>query len=328
MDFKEAFESFSQKNILIVGDVMVDAYINGGVSRISPEAPVPIVNLKNKENRLGGAANVALNIASLGATPIICAVVGPDYDGEILKELLVEAQLDTSGILVDVDRRTTKKTRVIADNQQMLRIDQEDIHDLKDSMAENFINNIKRIIATRHIDAIIFEDYNKGLLSEKVITDLIAFANENDVITTVDPKSKNFFAYKNVTLFKPNLKELNEGVQQECNPLNEEQFLEGIKILEDQISPKYSFVTLSEHGVFIKEDGNHHFIPAHFRNIADVSGAGDTVISVATLALVAGLSIDKIAQIANLAGGMVCEQSGVVSINKEDLLIESKKVFA
>ena len=235
MDFKEAFDSFNQKNILIVGDVMLDAYVNGAVSRISPEAPVPIVNLTNKENRLGGAANVALNIASLGATPIICAVVGSDYDGEILNDLLVEAQLDTSGILVDVDRRTTKKTRVIADHQQMLRIDQEDTHDLKESMAENFVNNIKRIVSTRHIDAIIFEDYNKGLLSEKVITELIAFANENDVITTVDPKSNNFFAYKNVTLFKPNLKELNEGVKQDCDPKIKNSSLRELKYLKKKL---------------------------------------------------------------------------------------------
>ena len=327
MDFRQAFDSFNNKNILIVGDVMVDAYIKGCVDRISPEAPVPIVNLDKKENRLGGAANVALNIASLGATPIICSVVGADHDGEILKELLVEADLDTSGIIIDSDRRTTKKTRIIADNQQMLRVDQEDTFYVKDAIAENFINNIKRIVGSRHIDAIIFEDYNKGLLSEHVITSLIEFANENDIITTVDPKKANFFSYKNVTLFKPNLKELNEGLKVEVCPTNKESFVDAVMSLEEQLNPTYSFITLSEHGVFIKDKEEHQFIPAHFRNIADVSGAGDTVISVATLALVVGLPKEMIAEIANLAGGMVCEQVGVVSINKDELLNETLKVF-
>lgn len=327
MDFKQAFDSFKTKNVLIVGDVMVDAYIRGNVSRVSPEAPVPIVNLENRENRLGGAANVALNIASLGATPIICAVVGSDKEGDLLKELLQDANLDTSGVIHDVDRQTTVKTRIISDQQQLLRVDQEDTHYLKDSVAESFVNNIKRIVGSRHIDAIIFEDYNKGVLCEKVIEGIIAIANENKILTTVDPKKDNFFAYKNVSLFKPNLKELREGLNVNCDPRNKEEFVEVVNQLQEKISCERAMITLSEHGVFIKDQDEFFFIPAHFRNITDVSGAGDTVISVATLALAAGLPTKMIAEVANLAGGLVCEQVGVVSIGRNELLNEAYKVF-
>lgn len=327
MDFKQAFDSFKTKNVLIVGDVMVDAYIRGSVSRVSPEAPVPIVNLEDRENRLGGAANVALNIASLGATPIICAVVGSDQEGDLLKELLQESNLDTSGIIHDVDRQTTVKTRIISDQQQLLRVDQEDTHYLKDAVAESFVNNISRIIGSRHIDAIIFEDYNKGVLSEKVISAIIEIAKEHNIVTTVDPKKENFFAYKNVSLFKPNLKELREGLNVNCDPRNKEEFVKVVNILQEKIACERAMITLSEHGVFIMDNDSHYFIPAHFRNITDVSGAGDTVISVATLALAVGLPTKLIAEIANLAGGLVCEQVGVVSIGRSELLDETHKVF-
>jgi rfaE bifunctional protein kinase chain/domain len=212
IDLKNTFDAFNSKKIIIVGDVMIDTYLNGSVSRISPEAPVPIVQFKSKEHRLGGAANVALNIKALGATPFICSVIGDDEDGKLFHSLLSDSALSAQGIVVDAERMTTVKTRVIGNNQQLLRLDSERTNPILTATQHELIQRIQTIAVTEKVDAIIFEDYNKGVLTENVIRTLIDFANEHEIITTVDPKKENFFAYYNVTLFKPNLKELKEGV--------------------------------------------------------------------------------------------------------------------
>ncbi len=320
MDFKKVVEQFKTKRILVIGDVMIDAYVRGTVNRISPEAPVPIVSLQKDEDRLGGAANVAINLVSMGATAIICSVIGNDKSGEKMVTLLAENSISSEGLIFSADRQTTVKTRVIGNNQHLLRIDSEQTDDITASEENELVLKVKEIL-NQQVDAIIFEDYNKGVLTERVIQQIIEFANSKNIPTTVDPKNKNFFAYKNVTLFKPNLKELKEGVGMKFTFSEKEQFENAVSKLESKLNNKVSFVTLSEHGVFIKDDKEQHYIPAHIRNIADVSGAGDTVISLATLCLTAGLPIRQIAEIANLAGGLVCEKSGVVSIDK-DLLIE------
>jgi rfaE bifunctional protein kinase chain/domain len=320
MDFKQIVEQFKQKRILIIGDVMIDSYLRGNVNRISPEAPVPIVSLQKEEDRLGGAANVAVNLVSMGATAIICSVIGNDKSGNKMVELLEENNISSKGLILSSERQTTVKTRVIGNNQHLLRIDSEQTNDINSNEEDLLIQKVSEIL-NDSIDAIIFEDYNKGVLTERSIQKIIELANSKNVLTTVDPKSKNFFAYKNVTLFKPNLKELKEGVGMSFSFSEKDQFIKAIEQLESKLNNKLSFVTLSEHGVYIKDNKNEHFIPAHIRNIADVSGAGDTVISVATLCLTVGLPIKEIAEIANLAGGLVCEKSGVVSIDK-DLLIE------
>ena len=315
MNTEELFNNFSKKRVLVVGDVMVDAYLNGRVTRISPEAPVPIVNLTSSEDRLGGAANVALNLRSLGAEPILCSMVGSDAGGDSFVNLLEKRKLSTDGIIQSQSVKTTVKTRVLGNNQQLLRIDDERITALNADQEAQMIQRVAELIAD--VDAVILEDYNKGLLTEHVINEVIRLANENNVISTVDPKKDNFFAYREVTLFKPNLKELKEGLNIDFDFASDRTaFEQAIDELESRLSNKLSFVTLSEHGVFMKEKEAKHYIPAHVRNIADVSGAGDTVIAVATLCLTAGLEPSLTAEIANLAGGLVCEQSGVVPIDQ------------
>lgn len=322
MTINELLQAFKSKRILVVGDVMIDAYMQGKVHRVSPEAPVPIVSLDSEEMRLGGAANVALNLQSLGATPILCAMVGADKYGKVLKELLRVQNMSDSGIVESSNRVTTVKTRVIGNNQQLLRIDAEDTHLLNKEEETTFLKTVNDLLNREKVDAIIFEDYNKGLLTPSIIEDIIRLAKEKQIPTTVDPKKDHFLAFKGVTLFKPNLKELREGVGIPCSFQKKDLFDQAVNILEANLENEITFVTLSEHGVFIKDRKQEYHAPAHIRNIADVSGAGDTVISVATLCLTLGLSIESIAELSNLAGGLVCEKSGVVSIDSQQLIEE------
>lgn len=322
MTIHEILAAFKTKRILVIGDVMIDAYMLGKVHRVSPEAPVPIVSLESQEQRLGGAANVALNLQSMGATPILCAIVGADKEGHVLKGLLEEQNMLSSGIVASENRVTTVKTRVIGNHQQLLRIDAEDTHPLNEKEEQLFLDSVKKTIETEKVDAIIFEDYNKGLLTPTVIGGIIALAKEYKIPTTVDPKKDNFLAFKGVTLFKPNLKELKEGVGIDCSFHKRDLFDQAVTSLEKNLGNEITFVTLSEHGVYIKDQQRNYHTPAHVRNIADVSGAGDTVISVATLCLITELSIESIAELSNLAGGLVCEKSGVVSIEPDQLIQE------
>lgn len=322
MTIHEILAAFKTKRILVVGDVMIDAYMLGKVHRVSPEAPVPIVSLESEEQRLGGAANVALNLQSLGATPILCALVGADKDGRMLKELLEAQNMLSTGIVSSENRVTTVKTRVIGNQQQLLRIDAEDTHPLNQEEEEAFLSSVRRTLETGQIDAIIFEDYNKGLLTPAVIEGIIELAKKHAIPTTVDPKKDNFLAYKGVTLFKPNMKELKEGVGIDCSFQKRALFDQAVELLEQHLQNEITFVTLSEYGVYIKNGDRKHHAPAHVRTIADVSGAGDTVISVATLCLTADLSVESIAELSNLAGGLVCEKSGVVSIDPDQLIQE------
>ena len=328
MDFKNLFDQFVGKRILVIGDVMIDSYLRGKVNRVSPEAPVPIVSLDIEEDRLGGAANVAVNLIAMGALPIICSVVGNDKQGEILKSLLVEAGISDQGLVYSADRKTTVKTRVIGNNQQLLRIDSEQTNPISKLEEKDLIELVNNLINSG-VDGIVFEDYNKGVLTSTLIQNVISSANEKGIVSTVDPKKENFLAYKNVTLFKPNLKELKEGLGLDFSFVHsKDKFEQAIEQMEKELNNKISFVTLSEHGVFIKEGQAQEYFAAHLRNIADVSGAGDTVISIATLCLVAGVPINLIAEISNIAGGLVCEESGVVSINKEQLLLEVEELLA
>jgi rfaE bifunctional protein kinase chain/domain len=321
MNIQEIFSQFTSKRIAILGDVMMDAYVIGSVTRISPEAPVPIVSLSKKENRLGGAANVALNIVSLGAEAIICSVVGDDSEAEELIQIFDKENVNSSGIVRSRYRKTTVKTRIIGNNQQLLRVDYEQIDPISTDEENQLIQKVADLIQTG-IDALIFEDYNKGVLTERVISEVLYLCKTANIPTTVDPKRDNFFAYKGVTLFKPNLKELKEGLNVHFDISNKEAFENAVLQLEDKLQNENTFITLSEHGVFIKSAEEKIYIPAHIRTIADVSGAGDTVISVATLCLAIGLPIEKVAAYANLAGGLVCEKSGVVSIEKDQLIEE------
>lgn len=311
---------------MIIGDVMMDSYIWGKVERVSPEAPVPVVKVSKKENRLGGAANVALNVQSLGGKPFICAIIGDDKDGAEFLSLLRNQNLSEQGILKIKNRPTTVKTRIIAHNQQIVRVDAETDENISEAETELMIGIIKTILADQKIDAIIFEDYDKGLITEKLITETVKLAEQRGIITVVDPKKRNFHSYKGVHLFKPNLKELEDGLKTVINPSKPGQVENAISKLKSQLGAKAVMLTLSEKGVFINSDLGQRHIPAHKRDIADVSGAGDTVIATAALCLAAGLDEFKSSEIANLAGGLVCEHVGVVPIDKARLLEESRKL--
>lgn len=323
-NIQKIFKSFSEKKVIVIGDVMVDTYISGSVSRISPEAPVPVVKFKTREHRLGGAANVALNIKALGADPIICTIVGKDEEADLFMRLINDNKLTPKGIIPFDERSTTLKTRIIGNNQQLLRVDQETIEPLTSSQEFALIERVKEICEKDDIGAIVFEDYNKGVLTEEVIRKIIEYANQHDIITTVDPKKENFLTYQHVTLFKPNLHELRTGTNSEFEGNDQKAIKGAVKKLNEVLKAKYMLITLSENGVFIGNEEEEHFIPAHYRNITDVSGAGDTVISVATLCLLANMPIKDVAVVANLAGGLVCEHVGVVSVNKDQLLEEVK----
>lgn len=325
---KELFDSFNRQTIMIIGDVMLDVYMKGKVERISPEAPVPIVSVTETFSRLGGAANVAQNLKGLGAKPILCSIIGNDDKSNELLSLMSEQNMTTSGIVKSDERITTRKVRIISNNAQMLRVDTENTFDLTEKEHSLLMTEIKNIINNEKIDGIILQDYNKGVLTENIIKEVVAIANEKNIPVGVDPKKKNFLSYKNVTLFKPNLKELREGLGITVKDESIDDITNAIDLLYKELNCKYIMTTLSERGVLIKDyDTNTcHHIPAHLRKIADVSGAGDTVLSVAMLCLVCKQEAYNIAALSNLAGGLVCEELGAVSINKERLFAESKKI--
>ena len=330
-DFIDLFKSFDELNVLIIGDVMVDSYLWGSVERISPEAPVPIVSVKKRENRLGGAANVALNIKSLGANPILFSVIGDDQKGNEFIELLEEQNMDTSGIVLSPDRITTTKFRVIGNKVQLLRVDEEVDSDLNQNDKNTVFNRFDILIKKFPIDVIIFQDYDKGVISNDLIIHITSKANDLGIPVTVDPKRRNFLSYTNVTLFKPNLKELKEGLNVEFDSMDMVAVKNSVKELKTTLNSKMVLLTLSENGIYIDYDqenaSQNKILPSHVRNISDVSGAGDTVISVASLCLAKKIDPSVMAAISNLAGGQVCEKVGVVPVDKGKLLEEAIKLF-
>jgi rfaE bifunctional protein kinase chain/domain len=320
---REIFKSFNNLNVLVIGDVMVDSYLWGNVNRISPEAPVPIVTVKHKERRLGGAANVALNLQALGATPILCSVIGVDYEGQSFLDLLRQQKLSQKGILKSRERITTVKTRVIGNNYQVVRVDEEWEEDIIASEVDQLLQLISFILQHDKIDVIIFEDYNKGLITNKIIQKTVDLAKKLGIPVAVDPKKKNFLNYKGVTLFKPNLKELREGLKVDFSADNGNEMQRILSSFRNRQKIATILLTLSEKGICTNSRSVKEIVPAHYRNIADVSGAGDTVISVAALCLALETDPILLAALSNLAGGLVCEQVGVVPLNKDQLLKEA-----
>jgi rfaE bifunctional protein kinase chain/domain len=300
----------------------------GQVERISPEAPVPVVTLHHKEYRIGGAGNVALNCKSLGAQVSVLSVTGDDSNSELLRKLFDSSKIDTSYLLKSAERITTNKTRIISRNQQMMRLDEEMTGDLSKKDEKALIEKVRSFISTAEPDIIIFEDYNKGILTEGIIKKVIEMCKEDGVITAVDPKRKNFFAYKEADIFKPNLKEVKEGLNLLIDDVNQSLLKKIHKELKKILSHSVSLITLSEKGVFFQEDDQAGIISSHIRNIADVSGAGDTVIAVAAMVYAATKNVQMMAEIANIAGGIVCEEVGTVAINKEKLLHECELLLS
>lgn len=318
----EIFDAFNNKKVLIIGDIMLDAYDWGKVERISPEAPVPIINLTEREYRLGGAANVALNIQALGAIPVLCALVGKDIDGKELMNLLTSLKMTVEGIVTSEERVTTVKRRILAGYQHLLRIDNESTKFATDSEKPELLKKIKSQLSD--CDVVIFEDYDKGVITPEIISTVVQWCKEQNIPVAVDPKKRNFLDYKGVTLFKPNLKELKEGLKIDFNVKDPNQLEAAVNELHSHLGSDKYLITLSERGVFIKSDLDSFHIQAHLREIADVSGAGDSVIATAALCLALGLSDQLIAQLSNLAGGLVCEHVGVVPINKQEFKIEAE----
>ena len=317
-------EQFNGLKALIIGDVMIDVYSKGVIERMSPEAPVPIVNVKTRFARLGGAANVALNLKALGATPILCSLIGDDEGGKNLVRLMLEAGLDTGGLATSPTRPTTVKHRIFNDERQVLRMDEESTADLSDEEHQGLLEVIEKKLEKNRFDVILLQDYNKGVLAGKMIQSIIALAKKKGIPVTVDPKKKNFFAYQGVTLFKPNGKELREGLGVTAE--TPEELQQAMLLLQQRIHCDYLMVTLSDKGVMMLHDGKYLHLPAHPRKILDVSGAGDTVLSVAALCVALQASPETIASLSNLAGGLVCEEVGVVPINKERLAQEVQRI--
>jgi rfaE bifunctional protein kinase chain/domain len=327
MNVPEILNGLSNIKVAVIGDVMLDTYCWGKVDRISPEAPVPIVALDKKEIRIGGAGNVALNTVALGAPTFVFSVIGEDEEGMALKDLMRRSNIYVDHLVASSKRITTNKTRIISRNQQMMRLDAELVNDLDTALEDELIERFTKFVAVHQPQVVILEDYNKGVLTPRLVTAIIAICRDNNIITTVDPKRKNFFAYKGATIFKPNLKEVKEAL----NLLFEEidiDLLNNIHLqLHDVLGHNYSLITLSEHGIFHAGEEGSKIVPTHRRNIADVSGAGDTVIAVASLVYAASKNIHLAAEIANIAGGLVCEEVGTVAIDKDKLIGESKTLL-
>jgi len=325
-NIEQVFSKFSELNVLIIGDAMVDSYLWGKVDRISPEAPIPIVTVTKQENRLGGAGNVSLNIQALGATPILVSIIGDDEKGRIFTELMVENHLTNEGIFIDETRMTTVKTRIISGGQQISRVDQEVSSLIDHEFEERIFGRIQNIIETKHIDIIIFVDYDKGLITKWLIKNTIELAKTKNILTVADPKSRNFSNYQQVDLFKPNFKEFRDGLNLQIEKTNMEELKKVSENFKKDNQIGLLFITLSELGVFLTNGVKQNYYPAEVRDIADVSGAGDTVVAAASLCLAAGLPIPFMAQLSNLAGGLVCEKLGVVPIDLEQLKKEAKKI--
>ena len=326
-DIQSLFTSFTTTKIGVVGDIMLDTYWWGVVDRISPEAPVPIVSLQRKETRVGGAANVALNLRALGAPTTLFSVIGKDAEGTELASLLNKEGINTSYIHESETRVTTNKVRIMGRNQQMMRLDHEHTNDITAEQEASLLKGFYKYVDTEKPSLIILEDYNKGVLTPNIITSVIDYCNAKGIPTAVDPKQKNFLAYKNCTLFKPNLKEVKEGLKITIGDITVQNMNKVHTALNESLHNAISFITLSEHGVYFSDGEAQKLIPTHIRNISDVSGAGDTVIAVASLVYASSKNMLLAAEISNIAGGMVCELVGTAPINKNDLAAEVVKLL-
>lgn len=323
---KDKLRNLAGTRALVVGDLMLDTHYWGHVSRMSPEAPVPVLAVERIEQRPGGAGNVVNNLYSLKAKVSVAGVLGKDVGAAKLLELLADEEADVSGIIEDENRPTTEKIRMIKGTEHLLRCDLEKTEDLSHSKEALILDHIRRIIDQQNIEVVILQDYNKGVLTAAVIQESILMCRHRNIPVAVDPKSKNFFAYKGCTLFKPNLKEVREALSIEINPTDINSLNTAADELLNRLECEKILITLSEHGAFYAgRNGERGLIPAHPRMIVDVSGAGDTVISIAALCLAKAFSLTEIAMFANLGGGLVCEHPGVMPLDLEELILEAVK---
>lgn len=320
---KQVKNNFKGLKIAVIGDMMLDCYFWGDVKRISPEAPVPVIEVENEFFRFGGAANVALNVLKLGGIPVPIGIIGYDNDGTIFTSLLADSKMSADGIIIDDKRPTTAKTRVIADNQHVVRIDKESKKDISGNIEKEIFDYLSSQI--KNLDGIILQDYNKGVLTPTLIKKIIRLASEKNILITVDPKFNNFFEYKNVTVFKPNRKEAEDilGIKIKTDA----DIVKAGEMIIEKMKVKNILLTLGAEGIAVFEQGKQEKrMPTKARKVADVSGAGDTVIATLTMALAAGGNILEASYLANYAAGIVCEEVGIVPIEAAKLfkIVESE----
>ena len=298
---------------------MLDTYHFGTTERMSPEAPVPVVDLHSEENHPGGAANVAINIQALDASASLISIIGNDTVGSTLLNIMTGHGLDTANIVVSKNRKTTHKSRVFSKNQQIVRFDSEDKHDLLPEEQKEVIGRFEFAIGNKKPSCVILQDYNKGMLTTGVIEHIIAKCNQENIPVAVDPKQENFFAYKGVALFKPNLREVKDALNNNDIEASEDELKNVTKVISSKLQNEVTIITLAEKGIFISDQNTSHIVPPKFRNVLDVSGAGDTVISAAALCLSTGTDLLSMAKIANCAGGLACENMGAKPVTIENI---------
>lgn len=297
---------------------MIDRYLSGRVDRISPEAPVPVMLLGEEDNRLGGAANVALNLKALGATPLLAGVVGNDENGAVFRSLMAENELSGELIITDESRCTTVKTRLVAGGQQLMRVDREETHDVEGAAAGALEERIAAMLADGSVDLLLLQDYNKGVLHQQTIERLLHLGANHGVEAVVDPKKRSFWDYKACGLFKPNLREIQQQCDFSITP-DLPSLDRAAAFIFEQLGCGAVMITLSEHGIYVHDGTSSEIYPTQAKKVRDVSGAGDTVISVAACGLAAGMKLSDIAQLANRAGAQVIAKSGVVAVDLEAL---------
>ena len=312
----EIFSSMQNRFIAVIGDVMLDRYIWGSVTRISPEAPVPVIDVARESNHLGGASNVALNIRSMGAVPVLFGVVGRDSNANELRMIFEQEKIITDFLVEDDARPTTVKTRIIAGSQHVARIDYEDRQQISEEVTRRVIDRLENHIGS--INIIILQDYNKGVVGPALIRQVIELAREHSIPVLVDPKFSNFFEYQGVTVFKPNRKETEDALKVRLG--DEASFTEAARTLRQRLHCDHVLLTLGEKGMLLLEnEGELTRVDTRARKVADVSGAGDTVIATLAVALASGASMIEAAHIANFAGGLVCEEVGIVPVDRDKL---------
>lgn len=310
---------FTGLEVLVLGDLMLDAYRWGSSERKSPEADVPVLLVEKEYDCPGGAANVALNIKSLGANCTLIGIIGKDDNGKKLEHLIQDAGIKTALALVE-DRPTTTKTRVILNERHLMRVDKERVDELSNAEEELILEFLEKNLSGK--DVLILQDYNKGIFSKRIISESIKKAQTRGVKIVVDPKKNHFFEYKKVDLFKPNLKELSEAIDQKIEASEMASLNQASSLFLKRAEANSILLTLSEHGIYWQEGNSFGSHPANERNIVDVSGAGDTVVATAALALAKGFLLSEIAALSNLAGGLACEYVGVKALDLERLLEE------
>ena len=317
LSIKNILDSFRRKRIAVIGDIMLDKYIFGHVSRISPEYPVPVVDVTHEDHRLGGAANVALNTLSLGAETLLIGITGADSNREILLDLFRSRGLATEGLICDPSRPTTCKTRILSQNHHITRVDFESRKEVDATIGQAIVDSFDAIINS--IDAVVLEDYNKGVLAAPIIQHLITSAKRRNIPILVDPKLQNFFAYRGCSVFKPNLLEMAASLGIVLHN-NDDEVENACLRLQEKIEAETIIVTRGEKGMTICNNGSFTHIAATSLDVVDVSGAGDTVIGTLALGAATGIDIVTNATIANIAAGTVCQEVGAVPVSAEKLL--------